>query len=175
MHIILGVLGTIVTILILVNRLQENGIDIGWLNPFSWHRRRKFRKQYYLSPAYSLSSAMDVVALFMLAIAKADGDLSKEQKLAILSLFESEFKLTESEANALLGSSAHILGNGDEVKADPKSVISKSYESFTPEQVDSAKSLLDKVAHIEGEPSDSQSKLLADVNKVLPNKQVKSW
>ena len=35
MHVILGILGVFVTILILMNRLQQGGIDIGWLNPFS--------------------------------------------------------------------------------------------------------------------------------------------
>lgn len=78
MHIILGILGVVVTILVLLNRLQEGGIDIGWLNPFSWHRRRKFRQQYQLSAAYTLDNPMDVAALFMLAIAKADGDLTRK-------------------------------------------------------------------------------------------------
>jgi len=44
MHFILGLLGTIVTILILLNRLADAGIDLGGLNPFLWHRRRKWRK-----------------------------------------------------------------------------------------------------------------------------------
>jgi len=35
MHIILGVLGAIVTILVLLNRLADAGIDVGWLNPFA--------------------------------------------------------------------------------------------------------------------------------------------
>ena len=56
MHIILGVLGIIVTILILLSRLQENGIDIGWLNPFSCHRRRSYRKEHDLNPAFMSDS-----------------------------------------------------------------------------------------------------------------------
>ncbi len=69
MHIILGILGALVTILILANRLQDNGIDVGWLNPFSWARRRKFRKEYQMHPAYTLESPLDVAALFMVAVA----------------------------------------------------------------------------------------------------------
>lgn len=41
MHIVLAVLGSLVTILILLNRLKGLGIDFGWLNPFTWHRRRQ--------------------------------------------------------------------------------------------------------------------------------------
>ncbi|KPZ73792.1 MULTISPECIES: hypothetical protein [unclassified Pseudoalteromonas] len=77
MHVVLGVLGIVVTILVLLNKLQEGGIDIGWLNPFSWHRRRKFRKHHDLNPAFKLDSPMDVAALYMVAVAKIDGEMSK--------------------------------------------------------------------------------------------------
>lgn len=63
MHIILGLLGTIVTILVLINRAQDARIDIGWLNPFTWHRRRAFRNQYQANPAFCLESPMDSAAL----------------------------------------------------------------------------------------------------------------
>lgn len=63
MHIILALLGTIVTTLVLVNRAQDAGIDIGWLNPFTWHRRRTFRKKYQANPAFCLESPMDSGAL----------------------------------------------------------------------------------------------------------------
>ena len=54
MHIILGMLGTIVTILILLNRLAEAGIDIGGLNPFLWNRRRKWKKMYQGNPVFKI-------------------------------------------------------------------------------------------------------------------------
>ena len=175
MHIILGVLGVVVTILVLLNRLQEGGIDIGWLNPFSWHRRRKFRLQYETPPAYSLDSPMDVVALFMLAIAKSDGELTKEQKETLLRLFQSDFKLSASEAKNLLGSSSHILGNGQDVRANPKSVLAKSIDSFTDAQIFSTKSLLEQAARIEGEPSNEQTKLLNSIIAALPSSSKQEW
>jgi len=42
---ILAVLGVIVTILILLNRLANAGMDLGGLNPFLWQRRRNWRKR----------------------------------------------------------------------------------------------------------------------------------
>ena len=45
MHIILGALGTIVTILWLLHRLAEMGVSLGGLNPWLWQRRRKWRAQ----------------------------------------------------------------------------------------------------------------------------------
>ena len=80
MHIILAVLGAVVTILILINRIQQSGLDLGWLNPFSWFRRRKYRVNHDLNAAFKLESPLETVSLLMLAVAKADGDISKEQK-----------------------------------------------------------------------------------------------
>lgn len=80
MHIILAILGVVVTLLVLLNRLQENSIDLGWLNPFSWRRRLKYRLEDDLNPAFKLDPSMDVAALYMTAICKIDGDLSAEQK-----------------------------------------------------------------------------------------------
>lgn len=175
MHIVLGILGTLVTLLILVNRLQENGIDIGWLNPFSWHRRRKFRQAYHLPAAYSLDSPMDVAALFLLAVAKADGDITKKQKDTILDIFQTDFKLSASEANNLLSSSSHILGNGTEVKDSPKSVVAKSADSFSKAQVDSTLSLIQRVANIEEAPSEAQQMLVTAITAALPKKEQQSW
>ncbi len=83
MHIILGVLGIVVTILILLNRLSESGIDIGWLNPFSWYRRRKYRQQHDLNPIFKLESPLDIAALYLVGVAKADGDITVSQKIPL--------------------------------------------------------------------------------------------
>jgi hypothetical protein len=43
---ILAILGAVVSILILLNRLANAGINLGGLNPFLWYRRKKWRNQY---------------------------------------------------------------------------------------------------------------------------------
>lgn len=174
MHIILGILGVVVTILVLLNRLQEGGIDIGWLNPFAWRRRRNFRKQYELVASYSLDSPMDVAALLMLAIAKSDGEVTKEEKELILNLFETEFKLSPSEARDLLGSSSHILGNGEDVQSNPKAVLAKSYESFSEEQKVSTINLLNQVAKI-GSSNPEKERLLKSVVGLLSTSNKSKW
>ena len=80
MHIILGLLGTIVTILVLLHRLAEAGIDLGGLNPYFWHRRRQWRKKYQGNPVYRMDDPMDATAILMVAAAKADGDMTREDK-----------------------------------------------------------------------------------------------
>ena len=97
MHIILGALGTIVTILILLNRLADAGIDLGGLNPYLWNRRRKWRNQYEGNPVFKIESPMDATAILMVAATKADGDMTKEEKNLLLHLFETEFKLSKKD------------------------------------------------------------------------------
>jgi uncharacterized tellurite resistance protein B-like protein len=170
MHIILGILGTVVTILVLLSRLKEGGIDIGWLNPFTWARRRKFRKEYQTHPAYTLESPMDVAALFLVAVAKSDGDMTKGQKEKILSLFSSELNLSDAKARELLGSSVHIFGRGDDVLGNPSRVLSRTMDSFSEEQVASVLSMLNEVATAEGEATQTQQKLIKKVALAMPNR-----
>ena len=59
---ILGLLGTIVTILWLLYRLAEMGIDLGGLNPFLWRRRRKWKKHYEANPIYKIDSPMEATS-----------------------------------------------------------------------------------------------------------------
>lgn len=175
MHIILGLLGTIITILILINRLSDAGLDIGWLNPFSWQRRRRFRQQYLANPAYSLESTMDAAALLMISVAKIDGDMSKEQKDVVLQLFMSEFSLSEKDAKSLLSSSVHIYGKGDGIIDTPQHVLKRSAENFTEQQLTLLMNMLNKVASAEGEPSKDQLDLIARIENALPKKASINW
>lgn len=175
MHIILGLIGTMVTLLILLNRLEDNGIDIGWLNPFSWHRRRKFRKEYELSAAYTLDNPMDVAALFIIAVAKTEGDMSKEQKQRILSLFASEFKLSEQQSQELMGSSVHIFGRGDEVFNHPEKVLHRSNDAFSDEQKKSVIFMMTEVSAVEGTPNSKQQNLIDAFENAFRKKPESNW
>ena len=66
MHIVLGALTTIVTILWLLHRLAEMGIDLGGLNPWYWRRRRAWRKKYEGDPIYAVEDPIDVAAIFVI-------------------------------------------------------------------------------------------------------------
>jgi uncharacterized tellurite resistance protein B-like protein len=169
MHFILGILGTVITIFVLINRLRQSGIDFSWLNPYSWARRRRFRKEYEMHPAYTLESPMDVAALFMVAVAKNDGDMTKGQKDKILSLFAAEFTLDGAKSIELLGSSVHIFGRGDDVLDNPSRVLSRTMDRFTSNQVASVLSMLNQVATAEGEPSNSQQKLINKIAIAMPH------
>lgn len=167
MHVILGILGTIVTILWLLHRLAEMGVTLGGLNPFLWHRRKKWTKYHDANPIYKIDSPMDVTALLMTAVAKADGDMSKEEKHELLSMFQNEFNLDKKESAALLIASSHLLGKGDEVRDNLKGVLKPSQDSFSADQASSAIEMLNKMAGVSGSPSELQQVLINNVSAIL--------
>ena len=167
MHIVLGLLGLIVTILILLNRLAEAGIDIGGLNPFLWSRRRKWKKQYEGNPVFKIESPMDATAILMVAAAKSDGDIAKEEKIYLLQAFEKEFNLSKKDAAGLLISSSHLLGDGIEVRSNVKKFLEQSKPKFSPHQVQSAIELIGNVAGQPEQRHPNVEELLSDVRSAL--------
>ena len=177
MHVVIGLLGSIVTILWLLHRLAEMGIDLGGLNPFLWQRRRKWRKQYEANPVFLLDGPMEATALLITATAKADGDMSSEEKREILSIFENEFQLSKRDAAGLLISSSHLLGKGDEVREQPDKVLNPSLENFTKEQALSAIELIKRISELGGSATEMQSELIHNTTVILerPITPKKKW
>ena len=177
MHVIIGLLGSIVTILWLLHRLAEMGIDLGGLNPFLWQRRRKWRKQYEANPVFLLDGPMEATALLITATAKADGDMSSEEKREILSIFENEFQLSKKDAAGLLISSSHLLGKGDEVREQLDKVLNPSLENFTKEQALSAIELIKRISELGGSATEMQSELIHNATVILerPITPKKKW
>ena len=171
MHIILGALGTIVTILILFNRLADLGIDIGGLNPYLWNRRRKWKKIYEGNPVFKIENPMDATAILMVAAAKADGDMTKEDKVLILNLFENKFNLAKKDAAGLLISSVHLLGDGMEVRANVGKFLSPSKAAFTQIQAESALSLISQTAGHPGSVHPHAEELLNQARAELTSNQ----
>ncbi|MEM7252703.1 MAG: hypothetical protein AAF493_14910 [Pseudomonadota bacterium] len=167
MHIILGFLGTLVTVLILLNRLADAGIDLAGLNPFLWHRRRAWRRKYTGSPIYQLTSPMETTALLMVTVAKLEGDLSREQKRLILFLFESEFHLERREAASLLTATAHILDDVAAVRDNLEKVVSPSRPNFSPEQSASTIELVKRVGAHDSPLDSAQHDFVVALKKSL--------
>jgi len=173
MHFILGLLGTIVTILVLLNRLADAGIDLGGLNPFLWHRRRKWRKLSGGNPLFYISDPMDATAILMVAAVKADGDMTKEDKSHLLDLFETEFHLSKKDAADLLVSSVHLLGDGKELRRKVHKFLEPSRGGFSEEQAQSAIALVSHAAGAPEERHENATELLEQVEMLLTPKPAK--
>ena len=84
MHVVLALLGAIVTLLYVFSRLADIGIDLGGLKPFYWRRRRAWRKKYEGDPIHAIDDPLEIAALFVVGIAKLEGDVSANQKQAAI-------------------------------------------------------------------------------------------
>lgn len=154
MHIVLGLLGAIVTILFLLDRL---GVDLGGLNPFYWRRRRAWTKKYEGDPIYSVEDPKHVAALLIVGTAKLDGDLSAGQKKAALKQFESNFSLDSRAASELLGSAAHLLGPPQVIDTQLNGLADKNQGRFSQDQAESMIQMMIEVASADGELTAEQS------------------
>ncbi len=166
MHIILGALGSIVTILYLLDRL---GIDLGGLNPFYWYRRRAFAKKYGADPIFSVEDPMHIASLLVIGAAKLDGDLTAQQKQTAQSLFESEFSLSDKEAAQLFGSAAHLLAAPQLIEDQLTKLAARSGDRFSPEQATSLIGMMEKVASADGGLSASQQEFIKAVRNDFPS------
>ena len=177
MHIVLGALGAIVTILILVNRLSDNGIDLGWLNPFAWKRRREWAKKYHASPIYSIQSPMDVTGLLMVAIAKSEGDMSSDQKNEIKVKFKEAFHLDEDKATSLITSSVFLLKEEMSSVKYMGKLLAPSIDKFTEEQAKSAYKLITHISTFDGPPNQFQEDVISLFKETMQAhfKSSKGW
>ena len=177
MHIIISLLGTIITILILLNRLAEAGISLGGLNPFLWRRRQKWKKQYEGNPIYQIDSPLDLAALLATATAKADGDMSSDEKKALLDLFQNEFNVDRKGAAELLISSAFLLGSGEELKNNLEKVIKPVLENFTEDQATSTRTILDGICSVDVAGNELKRDFADRIKNVIakPFEPKKAW
>ncbi len=174
MHIVLGLLTTIVTVLYLLDRM---GIDLGGLNPFYWRRRRAWAKKYDGDPIYSIEDPMDVAAILIVGVAKLGGDLSAEQKKVVLNQFESNFSLDTGAASELLGSAAHLLGAPQVIDTQLDGVAERNKGQFTKDQSESMIQMMIDVASAEGDLTSKQSEYVERLRSLFipPEKGQGTW
>jgi len=167
MHVLLGILGSIITILILLKRLADLGIDLAGLNPFLWHRRRQWRMKVERNPISAISSPMELTALLMTATAKIDGDMSSEEKRALLSSMEKEFQLSKRDAADLLIASAYLLGDGIALHKNLDSVIRPGLDNFSEVQARSALELLEEVCNIDAAGNELKREFIERIRQIF--------
>ena len=174
MHVILGVLTSVITILYMLDRL---GIDLGGLNPFYWRRRRAWARKHDSDPIYSVEDPIHVAALLVVGVAKLEGDLSAEQKKTAQDLFESKFSLDARGASQLLGSSTHLLGAPQIVDSQLQGLVEKNKGRFSPEQADSMMQMMVEVASVDGELTTAQNEYVEGVRSrvAAPAQRQSAW
>ncbi len=168
MHVILGILTAIGTILFILDRL---GIDIGWWNPFHMMRRRAFANKHSADPIYSIEDPIHVASLLIIGVAKLDGELTSEEREAAQAQFETKFSLSESDAKGLFSSAAHLLAAPQLLDDQLGKLAERNTERFSPEQADSLIEMMITVVSVDGGPSAIQQEFIEKLRATLVARQ----
>ncbi|MGB5688321.1 MAG: TerB family tellurite resistance protein [Woeseiaceae bacterium] len=160
MHVIIGLLGGLLTIFYLLDRL---GVDIGGLNPFYWYRRHAFAKKFGADPVYSIEDPVHIAALLVIGTAKLDGDITSGQKETALEQFATNFSIEPSEASGLFGSAAHLLAAPQLVGTQLEKLADRNGDRFSPDQVKSLIEMMRKVASADGQASGAQEDCIESI------------
>lgn len=167
MHIIIGLITAIAGFIWALNSLQNAGVDLNSFNPFTWARRRKWEKQLGTKPLHVLTDSMDAAALLVVAVAKEQGDITRETKLAILKTFESAFGLNRSKSLEMYSHSSYLLQGVFNVAEEVRHILKPSREQFQSSHTEKLLKMLKDVSELEGGPSDGQRGIVQAVAKEL--------
>lgn len=173
MHIILAILGSIVTILFYLSMMSRTGLNLrwlSWLDPFAWNRRRKWRETLNADPAFSLKSPLESTAGLMFVAAKCSGEISREQKETLIRLYMEEFHLADAKARELLSSCSFLIPDEQKIFDRLEGFLAPSLQQFNQDQKNSAIDLLDKIIRCEGTPTEKQTEFLEKVKIQLMGK-----
>ncbi|MES2582187.1 MAG: phenylacetic acid degradation protein [Pseudomonadota bacterium] len=131
MGILLQLLGLVVAIAVALGALKRNGVDIGWLNPFTFFHRLRWRRKSMVPPLYALDHPVDVVAVLALAAVQTSGVVTSTQKEGVLALLCQHLSMDAAEANKLWILSSHLLRHRALDAREVPGVLTKSADKFS--------------------------------------------
>lgn len=178
MHILIAAITAIAGLVWALNSLQRSGFDPNSLNPFLAYRRWQWRRSHGEKPIYKLTRPMDVAAVLLLGIAKADGEITSDQKKELLGLFQSEFEIGRDEASDLLLASSHLIRNEIYLVDNLEKILERTASKFEPDAVASLLSMMQRIAALDGSINAEQQKLIDATQSYFADrapKAVRTW
>jgi uncharacterized tellurite resistance protein B-like protein len=157
---IIAVITALAGLLWALTALQRAGFDLNSLNPFLAWRRWQWRQTYGNKPLYMLDKPMDAAAVLVLGMAKAEGEVSSEQKKALQELFQSEFDISRDAASQLLLASSHLIRDELSLVAILDKILEPSAEHFERAAADSLLSMMRRIATVDSPMNAEQQRLL---------------
>jgi hypothetical protein len=164
---IIAILTALTGVLWALYRLHTSGVNLNAFNPFYWFRRRKWQNQINTKPIHAIENPMEAAALLLVATAKLDGEITREQKRFVLELFVTEFSLTETAANELYATSSYLLKDIDNILPEVRLILEPCKAAFKPNHIATLVEMLHKVASEESSPTVAQNELIVEVHKQL--------
>ncbi len=171
MHIVIAAITALAGLLWAINSLQRSGFSVSSINPFLAYRRWKWSKTYGVKPIYRLERPMDVAAVLLLGIAKADGEITSDQKRELQNMFQSEFEISRDEAADLLLASSHLIRDEIYIVDHLEKILEPSAARFEPAAVGSLLGMMRKLAALDGSINGEQQKLIDATDRYFAGRQ----
>ena len=176
MHILIGLITAIGGLLWALNSLQRGGLDLGWLNPFAWAHRRKWRQKYQQVPLYNLHNSMEAAAVLIVGTLHQEGDLSREQKRFAIDTFKDTFSMSDDDATQLFGSCTFLLKQvHNNVHEHVENILANVKAEFTEDQINSLLLLIQQAAEVDGPMTATQALTLQKVKDVFNKQSSRQW
>jgi uncharacterized tellurite resistance protein B-like protein len=157
---IIAVITALAGLIWALTALQRSGFDLNSLNPFLAWRRWQWRQSYGNKPLYKLDRPIDAAAVLVLGMAKADGEVSSEQKKVLQELFESEFDISRDAARELLLASSHLIRDELSLVERLDKILEPSAGRFEREAADSLLRMMRRIATVDSPMNAEQQRLL---------------
>ena len=110
---------------------------------------------------------MDVAAVLLLGIAKADGEITSDQKRELQNLFQNEFEISRDEAADLLLASSHLIRDEIYIVDHLEKILEPSAAKFEPSAVTSLLGMMRRIAALDGSINGEQQKLIDATERSL--------
>src|SRR5437868_4806354 len=159
-HMIIAAITALAGLLWALSSLQRSGFHLSSLNPLLAYRRWQWSKTYGAKPIYKLDRPMDVAAVLLLGVAKADGEITSDQKKVLLEMFQREFNISRDEASDLLLASSHLIRNEIYLVDHLDKILERSTPRFEPETSASLIAMMQRIAILDGSINTEQQRLI---------------
>jgi uncharacterized tellurite resistance protein B-like protein len=174
MHVLIAAITAVAGLLWALNSLQRSGFNLNSLNPFLAYRRWQWSRQHGTKPIYRLERPMDVAAVLLLGVAKADGTITSDQKKELLALYQTEFDISRDEASDLLLASSHLIRDEIYLLDHLDRILAPSAERFEADAIASLVRMMRQVALLDGSINTEQQKLIDATERYFAAKAPKA-
>lgn len=165
MHIILALITGLAGLIWALVRLQNSGINLNAFNPFFWARRRAWAKQLGTKPLHNLQNSMEAAAVLAVAIAEADGTVTRESKQETLQLFMDTFGISRDKATELYAASSYLLRDTADPEQEVDRILAPTLSEFQENQITKLMAMLETIAQQEDGPSMAQQGIIDTARK----------
>jgi len=167
MHYIIGLITALAGLLWALNSLQRSGFKPSSLNPFAWYRRFKWGQKYSADPVTRVQDPLELVTVLLMGMAKCEGEVSRDQKQAILSLLQEEVGVAHDEAPDLMVLASYLTKDETYISDKIDNIVARVKSKVTTDQVESILAMMTKIGTIDGELNVEQRQLIEATAKAL--------